>query len=199
MSLDAGGGPSEPSLRARLALAGNRSQRYAPAGSSDVTGWCSGMRDSSLGARPAVIIHSEEIRGVESLRRPVGYLDERHFMPLSINARPWLAFAYVGRDARCSASHRSLIHPRSEPCGPRDMLSVESIAAAVIAMRTRMLTICSVHGASPVFVSLDPGGSAAPCLRTLVHRTHVSAGTALRQAGTRLAFWDLRDERFCRE
>jgi hypothetical protein len=84
MSLDAGGGPSEPSLRARLALAGNRSQRYAPAGSSDVTGWCSGMRDSSLGARPAVIIHSEEIRGVDSLRRAVDYLVKRHFMPLSL-------------------------------------------------------------------------------------------------------------------
>src|SRR5688500_13842753 len=96
MNLDAGGGPSEPSLRARLALAGNRSPRYAPAGSSNVTGWCSGMPASSLGARPAVIIQSEEIRGVESFRRAVGYLDERHVMPLSINARPWLAFVTSG-------------------------------------------------------------------------------------------------------
>ncbi len=199
MNLDAGGGPSEPSLRARLALAGNRSQRYAPAGSSNVTGWCSGMPASSLGAHPAVIIQSEEIRGVESLRRAVGYLDERHFMPLSINARPWLAFVYVGRDARCSASHCSLIHPRSEPCGPRDMLSVESIAAAVIAMRTRMLTICSVHGASPVFVPLILAVLRLRACEMLVHRTHVSAGTALRHADTRLALWDLRDKRFCRE
>ena len=147
-----GVGPSEPSLRARLTLAGNRSQRYAPVGSSNVTGWCSGMPASSLGAHPAVIIHSEEIRGVDSLRREVGYQDERHFMHLSINARPWLAFVYVGRDARCSASHCSLIHPRSEPCVPRDMLSFESIAAAVIAIRARKMTICSVHGTSPVSV-----------------------------------------------
>jgi hypothetical protein len=118
--------------------------------------------------------------------------------PFSINARPWLAFAYVGRAARCSASHCSLIHPRSEPCLPRDMLSVESIAAAVIAMRTRMLTICSVHDASPAFVPFPAVLRLRAC-EMLVHRTHVSAGTALRQAGTRLAFWDLRDERFCRE
>ena len=79
------------------------------------------------------------------------------------------------------------------------MLSVESIAAAVIAMRTRMLTICSVHGASPVFVPLILAVLRLRACETLVHRTHVSAGTALRQAGTRLALWDLRDERLGRQ
>jgi len=33
------------------------------------------MLASSLGAHPAVIIHSEEIRGVDTLRREVGYQD----------------------------------------------------------------------------------------------------------------------------
>jgi len=75
---------SEPCLRTRLALAGNRSWRYAPAGSSNGSRWCSGMPASSHGACPAVIIHSEEICGVESFRWTVGQLFERHFMPLSM-------------------------------------------------------------------------------------------------------------------
>jgi hypothetical protein len=46
-----------------------------------MSGWCSGMPVSGLEAHPAVIIHSEEIRGVHSLRWAVDYLVERHFMP----------------------------------------------------------------------------------------------------------------------
>ena len=42
------------------------------------------MPAASLGAHPAVIIHSEEIRRVESLRWTVGHPFERHFMPLSM-------------------------------------------------------------------------------------------------------------------
>ena len=59
-NLAAGGGPSESRLRARLALAGNRSARYAPVGSSNVTGWC------SEGAGLAV---SEPIPPSSSIRR----------------------------------------------------------------------------------------------------------------------------------
>ncbi len=92
---DAGGGPSQPYLRARLALAGNRSQRYAPAGSSNVTGWCSGLPASSRGAHPAVIIHSAEIRGVGVVRAVGGRAFKQHLMHPSSKLATWLAFVYM--------------------------------------------------------------------------------------------------------
>jgi len=79
-------------LRAWLALAGNPSQRYAPIGSSDVTGWCSGTRTPSR-AHPAVMIHSEQIRGVDVLRAVVGLAFKQHLMPHSSERATSLAFA----------------------------------------------------------------------------------------------------------
>jgi hypothetical protein len=106
---------SESSLRPRLALAGNRSTRYAPAGSSDANEWGSGA-PGCFGSPPAVIVHSKEVRCVSPLRADVGRVVEQH-----------------------------LIAP------------------------------------------------------SLVHRSHVSAGTTVRRVRVPLHLGDLRDERLCRE
>jgi len=107
----AGRGPSEPRLRPRLALAGNRPTRHAPGNS-------------------------------------VGRLVERHLMPLS-NIGTWVAFAYAARDARCSSSQCSLIHPRFPSC-TTGTLNRERIAAVVSPTKTPMMNhICSLAGTSP--------------------------------------------------
>jgi hypothetical protein len=102
---------SEPRLRPRLALAGNRPTRHAPGNS-------------------------------------VGRLVERHLMPLS-NIGIWVAFAYAARDARCSSSQCSLIHPRFPAC-TTGTLNRERIAAVVSPTKTPMMNhICSLAGTSP--------------------------------------------------
>ena len=193
-------------------------------------------------------------------------------MPLS-NIGTWVAFAYAARDARCSSSQCSLIHPRFPSC-TTGTLNRERIAAVVSPTKTPMMNhICSLAGTSPASrnprrrqrrrrslaestgiatrrrsglirrlnVNLSCGNwpgvhsccelvaqavgrprrwscsapdagvpawslySCGAFLRSssrpsrLEHATHLSAGTAVRQAGVRLCLRDLRDERFGRE
>ena len=73
----AGGGPSEPRLRARLALARNRSLGDAPVGSEDAT-VCGGRTPGScLGAPPPSSSMRSRSDGVGLLRAAVGRVVER--------------------------------------------------------------------------------------------------------------------------
>jgi hypothetical protein len=67
----------------------------------------------------------------------------------------WMPFAYAARDARCSSSQRSLIHPRFPAC-TTGTLNRERIAAVVSPTKTPMMNhICSLAGTNPASLIRD--------------------------------------------